>query len=59
MRSERDRLVAYVSRVVAGLIACAVLAATFHADAAALTILTAVTLVVLAITAVMLRAGRL
>ncbi|MGO9888107.1 MAG: hypothetical protein ACLP0L_09400 [Solirubrobacteraceae bacterium] len=37
------------------LITCAVLAATFHADAAALTILTAVVLVVLAITAVMLR----
>jgi len=52
-------MVAYGSRVVAGLITCAVLAATLHADAAALTILTAVTLVVIAITGVMLRAGRL
>jgi len=59
MRSGPDRLVSYGSRVVAGLVTCAVLAATLHADAAAVTILTAVTLVVLAITAVMLRDGRL
>ena len=57
--SGPDRLLGYGSRVVAGLITCAALAATLHADAAALTILTAVTLVVLAITAVMLRDGRL
>ncbi len=55
MGSGPDRLVSYASRVVVVLITCAVLAATFHADAAALTILTAVVLVVLAITAVMLR----
>lgn len=55
MGSGPDRLVSYGSRVVVGLVACAVLAATLHADAAALTILTAVVLVVLAITAVILR----
>jgi hypothetical protein len=55
MGSGPDRLVSYGSRVVVGLITCAVLAATLHADAAALTILTAVVLVVLAITAVTLR----
>jgi hypothetical protein len=55
MGSGPDRLVSYGSRVVVGLIMCAVLAATLHADAAALTILTAVVLVVLTITAVMLR----
>jgi hypothetical protein len=59
MGSGPDRLVGYGSRVVAGLVMCAVLAATLHADAAALTILMAVTLVVLAVTAVMLRHGRL
>jgi hypothetical protein len=56
---EPDRLVGYGSRVVAGLIACAVVAATLHADVAALTILAAVTLVTLAVASLMRRDGLL
>ena len=59
MGDELDRLLGYGSRLVAGLVACAAVAATMHADGGALTILTAVTLVVLALTSVMWRGGRL
>lgn len=59
MGHERDRLLGYGSLLVAGLIACAAVAATMHADGAALAILTVVTVVVLAATSVMRRDGRL
>ena len=59
MGQERDRLVGYGSLLVAGLVACAAVAATMHADQAALAILTVVILVVLAIISVMWRDGRL
>jgi hypothetical protein len=49
MEHERRRLIGYCSRVVAGLVACAVVAVTLHALVAALAILTAVALVVVAI----------
>jgi hypothetical protein len=52
MEHDRDRVAGYFSRLVAGLVACAVLAATFRADAAAVTILAAVMVV-----GVMLRDG--
>jgi len=50
MGDKRDRLVGYCSRLVTGLVACAVVATTLHADVAAPVILLAVMLVVLAIT---------
>jgi hypothetical protein len=53
------RLVGYCSRLVSGLVACAVVAASLHAMLAALTMLGAVMVVVLAITSVMLRDGDL
>ena len=59
MRHQRDRLVGYCSRVVGGLVACAVAAATLHADVAALAILGGVMLTVLGITTVMLLDGDL
>jgi hypothetical protein len=55
MGSERDRAVGYCSRLVSGLVAAGVVAATLHADIAALAIVGAVTLVVLAATGVVLR----
>jgi len=55
MGHERDRLVGYWSRVVSGLVASGVVAATLHADVAALAIVGAVTLVVLGMTSVVLR----
>jgi hypothetical protein len=57
MEHDRDRVAGYFSRLVAGLVACAVLAATFRADAAAVTILAAVMVAVLAVVGVMLRDG--
>lgn len=57
MRNQRERLVGYCSRLVTGLVACAVVAATLHADVAAPVILVAVMLVVLAITCVLVRDG--
>jgi hypothetical protein len=59
MGRQWDRLVGYCSRVVSGLVAVAVVAATLRADVAAVAILAAVMLVVLAITCVMLRDGAL
>jgi hypothetical protein len=59
MGNEQDRLVSYCSRVVSGLVASGVVAATLHADVAALAIVAAVTLVVIAMTGVMLRDGHL
>jgi len=59
MGTERDRIVGYGSRVVSGLVASGVVAATLHADVAALAIVAAVTLVVLGLTSVVLRDGDL
>jgi len=59
VRDERDRLVGYCSRLVAGLVACAVVAATLRADVAAPVILAAVMLVVLALMCLMVRDGAL
>jgi hypothetical protein len=59
MGNERDRIVGYCSRVVSGLVASGVVAATLHADIAALAIIGAVTLVVLAMTGLVLRDGDL
>jgi hypothetical protein len=59
MDRHRERLIGYCSRLVTGLVACAVVASTLHADIAAVTVLTAVMLVLLAITTVMLRNGEL
>jgi hypothetical protein len=55
MGDERDAAVGYLSRVVSGLVAGAVLAVTLHAEVAAAGILAAVMLVVLAVTCLMLR----
>jgi hypothetical protein len=59
MGYERERIVRYCSRVVSGLVASGVVAATLHADIAALAIIGAVTLVVIAMTGLALRDGRL
>jgi hypothetical protein len=59
MGHGRDRLVGYCSRLVGGLVACAVAAATLHADVAAMAILAAVMLAVLGVTTVMLLDGDL
>lgn len=59
MGHERDRLFSYCSRLVASLVACAVGAATLHADVAALAILAAVTLAVLGVTTLLLLDGDL
>lgn len=47
MEQGPDSSVAYLSRVAGGLVACAVLAATLHADVAAAAMLGAVLLVVI------------
>ena len=59
MRDQRDRLIGYCSRLVTGLVACAVVAVTLHADVAAPVILVAVMLVVLVVTCLMVRDGAL
>jgi hypothetical protein len=59
MEHDRSRVAGYLSRLVAGLVACAVVAATLHADAAAVTILGAVMLVVLPLACFMLRGSAL
>jgi len=59
VKHQRDRLVGYCSRLVTGLVACAVVAATLHADVAAPVILGAVMLIVLAAACVMARDGAL
>jgi len=53
----RDPIAGYLSRIVGGLVACAVAAATLHADVAAVAMLGAVMLVVLATAFVFLRDG--
>jgi hypothetical protein len=55
MGNERDRLAGYFSRVVGGLVACAVAAVTLHAEVAGAAMLVAVMLVVLAVSCLMLR----
>ncbi len=55
MGDERDRLVGYLSRVVSGLVAIAVVAVTLHAEVAAASMLAAVLLVVLAAMCLVLR----
>ncbi len=59
MGNERQRLVGYCSRVVTALVAFGVVAATLHADVAALAIVLAVSLVVLGLTGITLRDGDL
>jgi hypothetical protein len=59
MEQERDLLAGYLSRIVGGLVACAVVAVTLHADIAALAMLGAVMLVVLAAARRLLRDGGL
>jgi hypothetical protein len=56
---ERDPIAGYVSRIVSGLVACAVIAATLHADVAAVAMVGAVLLVVLAVGCLLLRDGAL
>jgi hypothetical protein len=58
MGHERNALLSYCSRLASGLVACAVVAVSLRADVAAVAILAAVTVVVLAVTSVMLREGR-
>ncbi|HYB29804.1 MAG TPA: hypothetical protein VEF89_24560 [Solirubrobacteraceae bacterium] len=52
-----DPIAGYLSRIVGGLVACAVVAATLHADVAAVAMLGAVMLVVLATACLLLRDG--
>ena len=54
-----DRTAGYFSRLVSGLVACAVVAATFHADVAAVAMLAAVMVVVVATGCLLLRDGTL
>jgi hypothetical protein len=49
----------YLSRIASGLVACAVVAVTLHADVAAMAMLGAVMLVVLAAGCRLLRSGEL
>jgi hypothetical protein len=55
MRGERDAVIGYFSRLVAGLVACAVAAVTLHAEVAAGSILATVMLLALAALYLMLR----
>jgi hypothetical protein len=55
MGNARDRLVGYCSRLVSGLVACAVVATTLRAEVAAVTIVSAIMLVVLAVAGRMFR----
>jgi hypothetical protein len=59
MGQDRDGVIGYFSRLVGGLVACAVVATTLHADAAAVAILAAVMVAVVAVAALMLRDGAL
>jgi hypothetical protein len=54
MGDERDRAINYISWLVSGLVACAVIAVTLHTDAAAATLLAGAMLVV-AVSYLMLR----
>jgi hypothetical protein len=53
----RDPLAGYLSKIVTALVACAVTAATFHEDVAAMAMLVAVTLVMLAAAVRLLHRG--
>lgn len=55
MGTERDRTATYFARVVSGLVACAVVAVTLHAEVATAAILATVMLLVLAVSCLMLR----
>jgi hypothetical protein len=55
MEQGRDLLTGYLSRIVGGLVACAIVAVTLHADIAAVAILGGVMLVVLATACWLLR----
>lgn len=55
MRDGRDRAVGYFSRVVSGLVVCAVGAVTLHAHVAAAAILSTIMVLVLALTCAVLR----
>jgi hypothetical protein len=55
MGNARDRLVGYCSRLVSGLVVCAVVATTLRAEVAAVTIVSAIMLVVLAVAGRMFR----
>jgi hypothetical protein len=57
MEHGRDPLARYLSKIVSALVACAVAAATFHQDVAAMAMLVAVTLVMLATAVRLLRGG--
>jgi hypothetical protein len=54
-----DHTTGYCSRLITGLVVCAVVAVTLHADVAAVAMVGAVVLVVVAVTCLMLRDGRL
>jgi hypothetical protein len=53
----RDPLAGYLSKIVTALVACAVTAATFHEDVAAMAMLVAVTLVMFAAAVRLLHRG--
>jgi hypothetical protein len=55
MGDERHRLAGYFSRLVSGLVACAVVAVTLRTDVAAVAMLAAVMLVLVAVSCLMLR----
>jgi hypothetical protein len=55
MGNERDGLAGYFSRLVGGLVACAVAAVSLHAEVAGAAMLVAVLLVVVAVSCLMLR----
>jgi hypothetical protein len=55
MEHGRNPLAGYLSRIVSGLVACAVVAVTLHADVAAVAMLAGVLLVVLATACLLLR----
>jgi hypothetical protein len=48
MGDERDQVISYLSRLVIGLVACAVVAVTLHTDAAAAMLLAGAMLVAVA-----------
>lgn len=55
MRDERDAAVGYLSRLVSGLVVCAVVAVTLHASVGATVILGTALVLVLAVMCQMLR----
>ena len=55
MGDERDRVIRYLSSLVSGLVACAVVAVTLHTDAAAATLLVGAMCVVAVVSWLMLR----